>query len=618
MLVAKVAERRISGDSAHPPSSVPGAVLRSRLSGTRLVGREREIASLSAATTEAFAGSGRIVFLSGEPGVGKSALAMSTAREAQRQGAWISYTRGWSGDRLIPFSPWYRILAAVDADLLPPELGATYLSLQQLLADSAQVAGAGIGSGARDKQPERCGENTAPGVSARLISFFRKLARLRPVCLVFDDLQLADPASLAVIAQLSDHIPATRLLVLGAYTTAELAAVHQLRDLLTELARHPAAEWLTLGPLAPRDIARLIEHAIGKRPSGPLVAAIYRRTDGNPWLAIELINFLQSHGGSTEQAASTCPVPECVRQRVRGWLARLSSSCQRTLYSASVMGARFHPSELAVVSGLEPQVVSTAVAEAMAAGLIAAEVDGAGRYRFIHGLVRDAIHEHLPHSQRLEARNDLPKGGPATTQKHESVFRREGQYWTIVFGGQVVRLRDTAGLRYISYLIRHTGQDVHVIELVGARGNGNGTCAAPAVPPNPAQLAAEGLQFGWGNGNGVVLDTAAKAAYQRRLTSLDEDLEEARRCNDTGRIAVVQREMDFLLSHLAGALREDGRSRGTNSAAGRARVNVCNSISATIKTLREHLPALARHFANSIRTGILCRYSPGGASPWNT
>src|SRR5262245_34267159 len=56
--------------------------------------------------------------------------------------------------------------------------------------------------------------------------------------------------------------------------------------------------------------------------------------------------------------------------------------------------------------------------------------------------------------------------GPAGLVHHTAGMRREGEFWTIVFDGQVCRLRDSKGLRYLEHLLGHPGSEFHVLDLV--------------------------------------------------------------------------------------------------------------------------------------------------------
>jgi len=175
-----------------------------------------------------------------------------------------------------------------------------------------------------------------------------------------------------------------------------------------------------------------------------------------------------------------------------------------------------------------------------------------------------------------------------------NVFRREGDYWTIVYGTAAVRLKDSKGLRYIAHLLGRPEQDVHALDLVAAtRGDG----------ADPAETRAAGL-----GDAGTVLDARAKGAYRARLEELGAELTEAEAFGDAGRIARARSEIEFLSRQLAAAVGLGGRDRRAAAAAERARVNVTRAIADGLRRIREHSPALARHLEASIRTGSFCSY----------
>jgi tetratricopeptide (TPR) repeat protein len=98
----------------------------------------------------------------------------------------------------------------------------------------------------------------------------------------------------------------------------------------------------------------------------------------------------------------------------------------------------------------------------------------------------------------------------------ENVFRREGEYWCVVFLGQTVRLRDLKGLRYLARLLARPGRDFHVLDLV-ADETGSAVDTAGSVDA--------GLTISPGLDAGVLLDAQAKQAYRRRLAEIDQDSE---------------------------------------------------------------------------------------------
>lgn len=196
-----------------------------------------------------------------------------------------------------------------------------------------------------------------------------------------------------------------------------------------------------------------------------------------------------------------------------------------------------------------------------------------------------------------------PSDKAVPTVVSEGVFRREGDYWVIRYAGSETRLRDIKGLRYIAQLLKVPGQEVHVLDLAATVEGGlpRSTGGAPADDA----LTAEGL-----GDAGNVLDSAAKAAYKRRLEDLREEVEEAEGFNDPERAARAQEEIDALVGQLAGAVGLGGRDRKAASQAERARVNITKSVKDALKRIDENHGPLGQHLRTTIRTGVYCAYLP--------
>jgi tetratricopeptide (TPR) repeat protein len=175
-------------------------------------------------------------------------------------------------------------------------------------------------------------------------------------------------------------------------------------------------------------------------------------------------------------------------------------------------------------------------------------------------------------------------------------IRREGDYWTVVFDGRTVRVRDTRGMRHLARLLAEPGREFHVLDLVGAE------AGAPAVARA-------------GTSAGPLLDDRAKSAYRRRLAEIDEDIEEASAHADLGRAAQADAERELLLRELARAVGLGGRDRVAGSASERARAGVTRALRQAIARLGEHDPALGAHLGRTIRTGTYCAYLPDPQAP---
>ena len=172
----------------------------------------------------------------------------------------------------------------------------------------------------------------------------------------------------------------------------------------------------------------------------------------------------------------------------------------------------------------------------------------------------------------------------------EAALHREGEYWVVTHGGHVLHLKDTLGVGYLSSLLHEPDREMLALDLAGAD--------AAAVLGDA----------------GPVLDAQAKARYRRRLGELAEDLEEAERWSDAGRIEHARSEIEALTDQLAGAVGLGGRDRRAASATERARLNVTKALKSAIRRIAREDPVLGRHLERSVRTGTYCCYAPDPAT----
>jgi hypothetical protein len=203
--------------------------------------------------------------------------------------------------------------------------------------------------------------------------------------------------------------------------------------------------------------------------------------------------------------------------------------------------------------------------------------------------------------------------GVAVAEAAGNLFRREGEYWTVVFDGAVVRLRDAKGLRHLARLLALPGREFNAVDLEAAEGQ-----PAPAAPPAGARgRAGDGelaVRPDLGDA-GPLLDATAKAAYQARLADLRAELEEAEAFNDPARATKARQELDFLVGELARAVGLGGRDRRAAAHAERARLNATRAIRAAMANLAAANPSLGRHLSSTVRTGRYCAYTPDPRLP---
>jgi tetratricopeptide (TPR) repeat protein len=181
--------------------------------------------------------------------------------------------------------------------------------------------------------------------------------------------------------------------------------------------------------------------------------------------------------------------------------------------------------------------------------------------------------------------------------KSPAIFRREDEFWILGYQDRVSRVRHRKGLDLISRLVHKPYEAIHVVELA--------SMVSEARDPSQADLTGLG-----GTETGPLLDSTAKRSYRERVRELREELEEARRFNDLGRVMKLEEELQFLTRELAKAVGLFGRDRATGSTSERTRVRVTNAIKTAIAGIVPYHAPLASHFNQSIKTGYYCAYRP--------
>jgi len=187
-----------------------------------------------------------------------------------------------------------------------------------------------------------------------------------------------------------------------------------------------------------------------------------------------------------------------------------------------------------------------------------------------------------------------------------NMFRREGDYWSVVFEGRTVRVRDLKGIRYLARLLADPGRELHVLDLV----------AAESGPVGGAESGrAAGLSRTGPGDAGEMLDVRAKDAYRRRLAEIEDDIEQARALEDAEREAQADTERDFLVRELSRAVGLHHRDRRAASTSERARASVTRAVRQGMARVGEHHPELGEHLDRTIRTGTYCAYVPAPRAP---
>jgi len=363
------------------------------------VGRERELAEMTAGLEDAIGGQGRLFLLSGEPGIGKSRLAEELARHARNRGALVLVGRCWEAGGAPAFWPWVQslrsYLRASDRDDLVSELGSGAAELAPILAELYEL----IPGLPRPIAPE------SEGARFRLFhataEFLRRASEKRPLVLILDDLHAADTPSLLLLRFLTRELRSMHVLLLAAMRDVEPIPGEPLIAMVAEVAREPVTRRVSLAGLSEDEVARYVQLAAVEIASSELTSALYSETEGNPLFVAETVRYLAVEGVSPQPSGShRLAIPQTVSDVISRRLAHLSPDCHQILVQASVLGREFALDVLERVCA-EPEGRFLAGVDEATVARVIAEVPGArGRLRFSHVLVRDALYDRLGAARR--------------------------------------------------------------------------------------------------------------------------------------------------------------------------------------------------------------------------
>jgi hypothetical protein len=309
-----------------------------------LYGREEALGLLRDALAQAAAGRGRLALVSGEPGIGKSALASVIARDAEAVGAVVTWGRAWEFAEAPPYFP------------VMPCLRALELSPRQ---DAFQLW-----------------ESVASALAA--CDGF-------PVWII-EDLHAADLGTLDLLTFLAHPLRSMRVLVVATARDKDPRLTERMSQRLTRMSREGLD--VRLPSLGQRDVAAVIETTIGRPVPSDLVRRIIDLTSGNPLFVVECARVFKTAGGVEGTLGS---LPPSVRQVVRDRVAPLPIGTREALACGAVLGREFSAATIAHMQGSLPARVIDTLLAALRAGIVVELRPGL--FAFSHAIVRDAVED---------------------------------------------------------------------------------------------------------------------------------------------------------------------------------------------------------------------------------
>ncbi len=318
-----------------------------------LIGRTRELARIDAA--EALAASGQFcaLLISGEAGIGKTALLKAALLKARARG--VEALQGHCARReSAAFRAFDDLLDRLAVHLKALDPVALHPLLPLVSAASADFPALVF---ALDKSAAPTGPASTPEAAAqRLAALLEAIAHDQPLMIALEDLHWADEPSVALLRALIERAPAGVALVMTA-TDSNVDPSHPLWPLL-----HPdegdtaPVDLLALGPLTKTTARRLIEQIVGAPASQAYVEAIHAHTHGNPFFILQLALSPQTC------AEPTSPLPS-LDALLQTRVDALSPPARVVLEIAAVTGGLTTDLMLRRISGLSPDAFDLAMDE---------------------------------------------------------------------------------------------------------------------------------------------------------------------------------------------------------------------------------------------------------------
>ncbi|MDX1383224.1 MAG: AAA family ATPase, partial [Thermoanaerobaculia bacterium] len=375
------------------------AAMISGLAGGRMVGREAELDRLQSLWRETRTSGGRLVLVSGEPGVGKTRLARELVASVGLEGGLILSGGCYEHEATTPYLPFVEALRQfvrdAEDETLRTVLGDSAVEIARLAPEIASRLGPFAGGESLPPMEQRIRLFDHVG------RFLARLARPRGLLLFLDDLQWADHGSVDLLHDLLRHLRGEPVLVLGTYRDVEVDPSHPLARALVDWERERIASRLPLLRLDRQATRSMLSALLDQEEiSEELVLGLHRETEGNPFFVEEIVKamvadggLVRRHGGWERSASDEVSLPESLKSAIESRLDRLGEDCLRALRTAAVIGKDFSFERLAAIVDLGEDELLDLLDEASAAQIV---VPARGEsFAFTHDKIREVLHEEL-------------------------------------------------------------------------------------------------------------------------------------------------------------------------------------------------------------------------------
>jgi len=370
-----------------------------RLVQGRLVARRVELQQLQHRWSLARQAHGHLVMLSGEPGIGKTRLALELIACAHKDGAAILRGGCYEYEAATPYLPFIEAVRdwvnRQTVETLRTLLGDTATELVKLAPELESKLGALRPNPLLEPNEERL------RLFDNMARFLQTLAVNRGLLLFIDDLHWADHGTLSLLHYMLRHLRDDRVMVLSAYRDVELDRSHPLVGMLVDWNREHLITRLALSRFSQEETTSMLTTLFGDDTIAEDFAnLVYRETEGNPFFVEEVVKALIEQGEIYRSGnrwvrpeIHELTIPQSVKEAVGRRLSRLTAACAKVLTTAAGLGKQFLFSEMIAASTIDEDATLDALDEASTSQLIVSTGDES--FSFTHDKIREVLIEEL-------------------------------------------------------------------------------------------------------------------------------------------------------------------------------------------------------------------------------
>jgi predicted ATPase len=390
---------------------LPAVLSEAAADPSKLVGRTSEMAELRRRLGLALSGQRQVIFVTGEPGIGKSALASVFTDRVGRHH--VKVAQGQCLEHYGAGEPYLPLIEALTRLAAAPG-GAPIKTALATQAPSWLAQMPSLWSRSDRRTLEARGRATRERMQRELTHAVEAISSGSPLVLKLEDIHWSDASTLDWLAHVARRPEPTRLMVLATFRPGDAVGIAAgLRGMTSELAVHGCCHEMPLSPLRLEEIEAFLTARLGDGVRGAQLSetarALLERTGGNPLFMVSIVNQLAQQNAATPDAIGA--IPQDVRRFIELQIDSLDKADHPVLTAASVIGREFATAAVAAALEANAEQIEAACARLARLGVfiirsgIGAWPDGTPSelYAFRHDLYREPLYERLPATRRAQS-----------------------------------------------------------------------------------------------------------------------------------------------------------------------------------------------------------------------